>query len=149
MYLSNFLYGASRKLFLCLLILCVFEAQSSPKPAAPEQIPGASTLSAEQVVELILSQPDLVVIDSRKKTEFIKGHIEGAINMLNTDMTMAGLEEAVPDKSTMILFYCNGDRCMRSSDAVQKALFWDYINVFWFRGGWSKWKSKRLPVITE
>jgi len=123
--------------------------QASPKPVVPELISGASNLSAEQVIELILSEPDLVVVDSRKKTEYIKGHIEGAINMLNTRMTKAGMEEVIPNKSTKILFYCNGLRCMRSSDAVQKALLWGYSNVFWFRGGWSEWIEKRLPVITE
>jgi len=104
---------------------------------------------AEQVIELILSEPALVVIDSRKKTEYIKGHIEGAINMLNTRMTPARLEELAADKSTKLLFYCNGERCMRSSDAVNKALSWGYENIFWPRGGWKEWTAKRLPVVTQ
>ena len=149
MYLRNSLYALSRKLFFYFLVLCCFAVQAAPKPVVPEQISGSSSLTAEQVIELILSKPDLVVIDSRKKTEYIKGHIEGAINLLNTSMTKTGLEDIVPDKSTMILFYCNGLRCLRSSDAVQKALSWGYENIFWFRGGWKEWTEKKLPVITE
>ena len=149
MYLSYSLSALSRQLFICVLIVCCFTVQAAPRPVVPEQISGATSLTAEQVIEIILSKSDLIVIDSRKKEEYIKGHIEGAVNMLNTRMTKAGLDEIVPDKSTTILFYCNGDRCLRSSDAVEKALSWGYKNIFWFRGGWKEWTDKRLPVITK
>jgi len=122
---------------------------AGPKPVVPEQIPGSSNLTAEQVIELILNEPDLVVIDARKKTEYIKGHIEGAKNMLNTHMTQQWLVNEVPAKDTPILFYCNGKRCLRSSDAVSKALSWGYENIFWFRGGWNEWTEKKLPVVIE
>ena len=149
LYLSKLLYSSLSKLLLCVLLVCSFGLQAGPKPAVPEKIEGSSNLTAEQVIELILSNSDLVLIDSRKKTEYIKGHIEGAINMLNTRMTKAGMEAVVPDKSTAVLFYCNGRRCLRSSDAVRKALTWDYKNIYWFRGGWKEWTDKRLPSITE
>ena len=149
MYLSHSLYSISQKLFYGTLLLCCFAVQAAPKPIVPEQISGATSLTAEQVIEIILSKSDLIVIDSRKKEEYIKGHIEGAVNMLNTRMTKAGLDKIVPDKSTTILFYCNGDRCLRSSDAVEKALSLGYKNIYWFRGGWKEWTDKRLPVITE
>jgi len=45
------------------------------KPYAPENIPAATSVSAEEVVDLILSNPDIIIIDSRKKTEYLKGHI--------------------------------------------------------------------------
>jgi len=132
-----------------VLVLCSFTLHAGSKPTVPGQIPGASNLTAEQVIELILAKPDLIVIDSRKKTEYIKGHIEGAINMLNTSMTKAGMEAVVSDKSSTVLFYCNGQRCLRSSDAVKKALSWGYKDIYWFRGGWKEWTEKRLPIISE
>lgn len=119
------------------------------KPYAPENIPGASNVSAEELIEMILANPELVVIDSRKKTEYIKGHIEGAINILNTEMELEGLDSIVPTRDTALLFYCNGVRCLRSSDAITKAVSWGYTNVFWFRGGWKEWAEKKLPVVTE
>lgn len=125
------------------------ELWAGEKPVAPESIPGAITVGAEEVIEQILINPDLVVIDSRKKTEYAKGHIEGAVNILNTDMHQQGLDIIAPDKTKPILFYCNGVRCLRSSDAIAKALSWGYKNIFWFRGGWNEWIEKRLPVISE
>ena len=119
------------------------------KPYAPENIDDVRIVSAEEVVELILARPELVVIDSRKKTEYQKGHIEGAINMLNTRLKRDDLESVSPDKSKAILFYCNGARCLRSTDSIKKAKSWGYNKLLWFRGGWKEWTEKRLPVVTD
>ena len=134
-----------------VIILLLFSSilSADEKPYAPENIEGSTIVSAEEAIELILNNPDLIVIDARKKTEFVKGHIEGAINMLNTEMQREDLEMVAPDKSGPILFYCNGTRCMRSTDAIRKAKKWDYTNLIWFRGGWKEWTEKRLPVVTE
>ena len=119
------------------------------KPFAPESIEDVAIVSAEEVIEMILSNPELVVVDSRKKTEYLKGHIEGSINILNTQLRLEDLERISPDKSRAILFYCNGIRCLRSSDSINKARSWGYTKLIWFRGGWKEWTEKRLPVITD
>lgn len=119
------------------------------KPYAPETIESVRSVSAEQVIDLILANPDLLVIDSRKKTEYLKGHIEGSINILNTQLEREDLERIAPDKTKAILFYCNGIRCLRSSDSIKKARGWGYTNLIWFRGGWKEWTDKRLPVIID
>ena len=119
------------------------------KPFAPESIDGVAIVTAEEAVELILDNPDMPIIDSRKKTEYVKGHIEGAVNLLNTDMIEADLQRVAPDRYAAILFYCNGARCLRSTDAIHKAKRWGYQNLIWFRGGWKEWSEKRLPVVTD
>jgi rhodanese-related sulfurtransferase len=136
---------------VCIFIAACFPGSASAveKPYAPEKIPGATSVFAEEVVDLILSNPELIIIDSRKKTEYIKGHIEGAINILNTELMLEDLEVIAPDRGRALLFYCNGVRCLRSSDAINKAVEWGYTNIFWFRGGWNEWTDKRLPVVTE
>jgi rhodanese-related sulfurtransferase len=139
----------SRLLLAGYLLFACLDINAAEKPYAPDSIPGAVIISAEQVAELILSKPDLFIIDSRQKSEFTKGHIEGAVNLLNTEMQREDLEILIPDKSTPILFYCNGERCLRSSDAIRKTLDWGYRNLFWFRGGWKEWTDKRMPVISE
>ena len=132
-----------------ILLLLSFTLPAEQKPYAPENIKDVTIVSAEEVIELILANPDLLVIDSRKKTEFQKGHIEGALNILNTRLKRQDLERIAPDKSTEILFYCNGTRCLRSSDSIRKARSWGYNKLIWFRGGWKEWTEKRLPVITD
>ncbi|MDH5736278.1 MAG: rhodanese-like domain-containing protein [Gammaproteobacteria bacterium] len=137
-----------RNLILCLCVCYAGLSFANEKPNAPNDIPGAVSVTAEEVIKLVFSNPDLVVIDSRKNTEYLKGHIEGSVNILNTELTADELEKYLKDKTTAVLFYCNGVRCMRSSDSVRKALDWGYSNVFWFRGGWDEWTDKRFPVIT-
>lgn len=124
-------------------------ANAEQKPYAPEVIEGVRIVTAEEAIDLILQNPDMPIIDSRKKAEYLKGHIEGAVSMLNTDMTEDDLAELVADRDKTILFYCNGERCLRSTDAIRKAQSWGYNNLVWFRGGWKEWSNKQLPFVTE
>ena len=141
------------KKFVLLLVGSLWLIQqpciADNKPYAPESIDDVKIVTAEEAIDLILDHPDMPIIDSRKKTEFVKGHIEGAISLLNTDMTKKDLQRVAPEKNNAILFYCNGERCMRSTDAIRKAKSWGYTNLIWFRGGWKEWTEKRLPVVTD
>ena len=145
---DNYLF-VMRNLIFCVVLSLSSSVVAGEKPYAPESLPGATILTAEEVISLILANPDLIVIDSRKKTEYIKGHIEGAINILNTELVLEDLDLIVPDRTTALLFYCNGVRCLRSSDSINKVVGWGYTNLYWFRGGWKEWTEKRLPVVTD
>jgi rhodanese-related sulfurtransferase len=138
------------KTLTCIMLLAVsVVAGAREKPFAPEQVAGARVVSADEVVEMVLSSPGMVIIDSRKRAEYIKGHIEGAVSMLNTEMTPESLQAVAPVRDAKLLFYCNGVRCMRSADAIKKALAWGYTDIYWFRDGWRVWAEKRFPVVIE
>ncbi len=149
MFKLFFFSTCQRTILLCISVLFSSTLAAGQKPHAPESIPEVRIVSAEEVIDMILANPDLVIIDSRKKTEYLKGHIEGAINILNTRLNREELERISPDKSSSILFYCNGTRCLRSSDSIKKAKKWGYNQLIWFRGGWKEWSDKRLPVVTD
>lgn len=129
-----------------LMLLAIALPLRAERPYAPATVAGARNLSAEQVVELIQSTPQLVIIDARRSEEHAKGHIEGAISIIDTDLTAASLAAHAPARHQPILFYCNGIRCLRSSNAARKAVEWGYENVHWFRGGWAEWTEKELPI---
>jgi rhodanese-related sulfurtransferase len=135
----------SSVLLIWILLGCSLPAVAE-QPIVQAEIPGVTRVSAEEVVDMINSLPQLVVVDSRRKDEFENGHIEGAINFTDTEMTPAKLKMIAPQLDTPLLFYCNGERCRRSSIAAKLALKWGYSNVFWFRGGWQEWSAKYLPV---
>jgi len=137
------------KFTFILLLSFSITSVAREKPHAPEELLGANIVSAEEVVELILSRPGMVLIDSRKRTEYIKGHIEGAVNILNTDITLDKLQSVAPDRGVALLFYCNGIRCMRSADSIKKAVNWGYTNIYWFRDGWRVWAEKKFPVVID
>lgn len=137
-----------RKLSILALILFALAsgAVRAEKPVAPEFIPGTKRVTAEEAVKLLLTEHALVVIDARRREEHAKGHIEGAVSLLDATMTEESLAAHVPTKNIPILFYCNGDRCVRSTRACQKAVSWGYNNVYWLRGGWKEWTEKGFPV---
>jgi rhodanese-related sulfurtransferase len=135
-----------KPLILLLTLLFTTTSALADKPVAPEAIPGTQLITAEQLVELINSTPGLVIIDARHHEEYARGHIEGAIFMLDTDMTPGKLGSKVHSKETPLVFYCNGERCARSTNASKKAMSWGYKRIYWFRGGWQEWHSKGLPV---
>ena len=127
------------------LLLCAATAWAE-KPFAPDSVTGTTRVTAETVVDLANSLPDLVIIDNRYAGEFEKGHIEGAINLLDTHMQRADVARLAARPDTPLLFYCNGERCLRSSHAAQMAVKWGYTRIYWFRGGWQEWLDKQLPV---
>ncbi|MBF0247648.1 MAG: rhodanese-like domain-containing protein [Alphaproteobacteria bacterium] len=136
---------------LCVLlalgvVLGVGGTARADKPVAPDAVAGAELVDAARVVELAQSRSDLVIVDARRGEEFAKGHIEGAVNLLDADMTEARLRAVQPDAAGPIVFYCNGPRCLRSSNAAAKAVSWGYTQVYWFRGGWSAWVEARYPM---
>lgn len=137
-------------LVLSFFLLPAFAAAAAPpqaeRPLAPASVPGARTVTAEAVVELVGAQPGVVIIDSRRREEFDKGHIDGATNLLDTELTRKKLARLAPARDRPLLFYCNGERCLRSSNSARQALSWGYVNVYWFRGGWQEWTAKNLPV---
>jgi len=116
------------------------------KKLTPEQLAGTTRVSAEEVIELIESIPNLKVIDARKVSDFEKGHIEGAINLPNTETDEASLGKIVSAKADPVLFYCNGERCGRSVESAKKAVSYNYSKIYWFRGGMQEWEGKGLPV---
>lgn len=149
MFIHSLTINALRTIIVIVSVFLTSTLYAEQKPYAPETIEGVTTVSAEQLIDMILANPDLIVIDSRKKTEYLKGHIEGSINILNTRLKAEDLERISPDKNNAILFYCNGSRCLRSSDSIKKAKDWGYNNLIWFRGGWKEWTEKRLPMVSD
>lgn len=135
-----------RKLLPFLLGVLWLAPAGAEKPVAPDEIAGTTRVTAEQVVDLATRLPNLVIIDSRYREEYAKGHIEGAVNLVGTEMTRADLARVAPGHDTPLLFYCNGERCLRSAAAARKAVEWGYRRIYWFRAGWQEWLAKHLPV---
>lgn len=125
----------------------LFSGLAFAKEDVPEFIDGTVRVSAEEVIELAESTPNLVIVDSRKASDFQKGYIEGAVGLPNTDTNGASLAKIAPNKATPLLFYCNGVKCGRSGKAAQIAMGEGYKKIYWFRGGMEEWEAKGLPVV--
>ena len=61
-------------------------------------------------------EPGVVVLDARSSDKFNELHIKGAINIPFPDLAVARLNAAIPDRSTIILIYCNNN--FRSAESA-------------------------------
>lgn len=125
------------------LVLGIAQAEEE---IMPPSLDGATTISAEELIDLVDEHEDLVIIDARKPSDRDKGYIEGSIGLVDTDTTPETLANHIPSTSTPIVFYCNGIKCGRSAKSTNVAVADGYSNIYWFRGGWEEWSSKGYPV---
>ena len=130
--------------------LCAMLALQPALADAPMEIAGATTVDADGIIDLIGATPELVILDNRREADFAAGHIEGAIRLIDDDITgpdvLAGV---VPSTDTPVLFYCNGLACGRAAAAVEMAVGWGYSNVHYYALGMEEWNGLGLPVVTQ
>lgn len=83
-----------------------------------------------------------VIVDSRPgERKYDKGHIPGAISI--PDREFDTLADRLPaDKSTQLIFYCGGVKCMKSHKSAFKAEKLGYTNIKVYSEGFPDWKEK-------
>ena len=92
-------------------------------------------VDAETAKELMDTEDDYVILDVRTQAEYDESHIPGAI-LIPHDTVATAAEDALPDKSQLILVYCRSGN--RSKQASQALVDLGYTNVVEF-GGINSW----------
>ena len=101
-------------LFMVVFFICASAiAQETPnlakpKIVVPDQIAGVTTVSAEQLIELLTSDKPTMLIDARIKEDRDHGYIETSISLLDIETNCNALKGIIADKKQALLFYCNG-----------------------------------------
>lgn len=91
--------------------------------------------------EQYMPEWDFVLIDSRPNNVYVNGHINGAINIPDSEFN--SLQHLLPeDKDKMLIFYCGGLHCELSSNSANKALDLGYSNVYVYQEGLPFWKKE-------
>lgn len=143
------LSGATTPLVRALHLLIAALLWLSAAPLAYAGDARIRVVSAEQLIELALAHPQMVIIDSRLPTDRAHGYIEGSINLSDADTDCASLAGLVPSKSTPVAFYCNGPKCNRSAIASEIAASCGYRESYWLHGGFEEWLDKGYPTLTD
>ena len=123
------------------------EEREEKKLKSPLKIPGTTMVTAEKLIEILESTPELIIIDSRIVGDRQQGYIEDSISLPDEQTTCASIAKIVPKTNHPTSYYCNGPKCGRSANAVKIALKCGYSNIYWFRGGFEEWKNKNFPVV--
>lgn len=125
-------------------------AADRPLPVqAPESIPLAVTIDAENLIELYQSVPELKIIDSRHREDHVQGYIETSSSLPLVDTDCDALAKLARDKQQALVFYCNGNTADASIAAIQIASSCGYKRLFWLRGGFVEWEDKDYPYVIE
>ena len=107
---------------------------------------GYGLIDTDALKKLLDSGPErLVVIDARNPEEYQEVHIKGAVNA--PQKKFSKYAHLLPkEKSTRIIFYCNGVKCGKSKKAAKKAIEMGYNNIFVYAEGMPVWEEKGMPI---
>jgi rhodanese-related sulfurtransferase len=120
---------------------------SKPQIIVPEKISGVTTVTAEQVIEILTSVNAPQLIDARIREDREFGYIESSISLPDIETNCDTLHKVSADKSKPLMFYCNGVQCGRSVVSIKVARSCGYHNLSWFKGGFAEWKEKGYQYI--
>jgi len=112
-------------------------------------------IDADTLMKEYFGKEDVLIVDNRPEKMFNNGHIKGAVNLryweLNSPenvMTKEKLLEIAKDKK--IVFHCTGQN--RAYNATITAInVWkiDKNKIYWYKGGFTDWQNKKLPVAKD
>jgi hydroxyacylglutathione hydrolase len=130
---------SSVNLFIILLFLAATSTAQEPDTIKFRE------LSPEKFMKEFKDNADPTLIDLRYRNDYKKSRISGAVNVPFNDISenYYGGPDAIPiDKS--LFLYCYVGRWSRKA----AEMFYDhgYRNILSLEGGFSRWKSKKMPV---
>lgn len=117
------------------------------KGLSPLVVPGATTVDAKMANAL--HAQGAVFVDTRNRGLWDLGHIPGAHLLdLASDFDEQALESVV-GRDEPVVVYCEGPKCLRSSEACVMAVDWGFTEVYYYREGFPSWKAAGHPVAIE
>jgi rhodanese-related sulfurtransferase len=132
--------------FFFLFFLFACKTAFADDYISPDEIKGSTKIDAEALIKLASEHDNLVIIDSRIKSDRRQGFIAGSISLPDTETSCFSLFPIIIRKNTPAVFYCNGPKCRRSDRAVIIASECGFTNIYWFRGGFEEWKNKNYLI---
>jgi rhodanese-related sulfurtransferase len=111
-------------------------------------------VSTEEV-RRILADGSAILLDSRKRAEYVAGHIAGAKNVsppveAPPSAYIAAVEQLVGgDKSKALVLYCNGPQCQASRQLSAQLVAAGFTNVRRYQLGIPMWRTLSGPVEIE
>ncbi len=117
--------------------------------------PGAPAWYASEIVDPMALQPEelkkqlgdsidtVLWVDARKSEKFAEGHMPGAILLNKEDwetLIAKHIEIIGTARGRPIVVYCDGNRCMRSSEIAERLRQAVGLKpVYILKGDWRKW----------
>lgn len=104
------------------------------------------TISRNDLQQLLVSCPNLKLVEVLPEPAYRDFHLQGAINVpLSEDFEERVLEE-IPDKNQTVVVYSLNFECTNSEQAVQRLRELGYQNIYDYEPGKIDWNAAQLPV---
>lgn len=118
-----------KKLIFAMLALLLLTACGQEKEKKQEAI--YMNITAKEAKEIMDTEKNYIILDTRTQEEYDEGHIPGAI-LIPYDEIGEKAEELLPDKNQLLLVYCRSGR--RSKIAAEELVKLGYTNIKEFGG---------------
>lgn len=116
----------------------------------PDFLNGATLIHYNEVTKL--KQKGITIIDARIYSQYLAGHIAGAISVPYIENSGLSVDfdakkdkfdflDKFHDKNQPLIFSCNGAECWKSYKAATFAIKHGWKHIYWYRNGFPSWKS--------
>ncbi|MEQ4511320.1 MAG: rhodanese-like domain-containing protein [Dickeya sp.] len=93
----------------------------------------------------LINKEDAVVVDTRNRDDYRRGHIAGAMNLLPNDIKNGSVGELEKHKAQPVIVVCaNGMSARESAEHLFKAGF---ERVMVLKDGLAGWSGENLPLV--
>ncbi|MEI7734261.1 MAG: MBL fold metallo-hydrolase [Ferruginibacter sp.] len=103
-------------------------------------------VEADELAMDIPHDPNLVVIDVRRETEYGDGHVKDALNIPLNDMTDIALIADFEEKQNLYVHCAGGYRSVIAASLIKRQGFHNLRNVI---GGWANIKEQEKIVVEK
>ena len=103
-------------------------------------------VEADELVMDIPHDPNLVIVDVRRETEFADGHLENALNLPLHEMTDVAQLAQFEDNQNLYVHCAGGYRSVIAASLLKREGIHNLRNVL---GGWSKIKEQEKASIVK
>ncbi len=130
--------------FIALICIGLFVINAQAADISPMTVDGATTVDTAKAKSLFDSE--VLFVDVRKDSDWEAGRVPGAVHLELKKGYTAETLGAEMGKDEEVVMYCNGEKCLRSSVAVEKAVSWGFTKVYYYRDGLPAWQAAQLPM---
>jgi hydroxyacylglutathione hydrolase len=114
---------------------------------ANEPVDMIVSIDADELALDLRFDPNLVILDVRRETEFADGHIRGAVNLPLDELTDPGSMANIEDSHNVYVHCAGGYRSMIASSLMKRQGIHNLRNV---TGGWNSIKDQEgIDVLKE
>ncbi len=115
--------------------------------AAGEKIDMVIEVEADELAMDIPHDPNLVVLDVRRETEFADGHVKGAVNLPLNDLTDPGSMANIEEKHNLYVHCAGGYRSVIAISLLKRQGIHNLRNI---TGGWGLIKEQKgIEIVKE